>query len=86
MLRASATHLANAIFYPSGFDSPGGDLFRLHCDTNCGLPAMAQLLTAADKVSWPLQAAVLNLIGIFLPGWLSAMFSSHPFIQRSPTA
>ena len=34
----------------SGFDSPGGDLFKLHCDTNSGMPAMAQLLGAADKV------------------------------------
>ena len=33
-----------------GFDSPGGDLFRLQCDHASGLPPMLQLLGAADKV------------------------------------
>ena len=33
-----------------GFDSPGGDLFRLQCDHSNGIPPMMQLLGAADKV------------------------------------
>ena len=43
-------HFTHYIPHHTGFDSPGGDLFKLHCDTNSGMPAMAQLLGAADKV------------------------------------
>ncbi len=35
---------------PTGYDSPDGDLFRLQFDPSSSVPALMQLLDAADKV------------------------------------
>ncbi|GAX82716.1 hypothetical protein CEUSTIGMA_g10142.t1 [Chlamydomonas eustigma] len=47
---SSAVSVPESWTFFQGYDSPGGDLFRLQCDPSSSVPAMAQLLGAADKV------------------------------------